>query len=99
MCIKATIVAYAFSVECFENTTIVVYAGLKVNTSLKNIIKNEYKSFEYSSSLSAFHTDWLVSTTLQERVVMALVYKDKCKTMKGNVLFKLYITTPACSLC
>ena len=30
MCIKATIVAYAFSVQCFENATIVVYAGLRV---------------------------------------------------------------------
>ena len=30
MHIKATIVAYAFSVQCFENTTIVAYAGLRV---------------------------------------------------------------------
>ena len=30
MRIKATIVAYAFSVQYFENTTIVTYAGLKV---------------------------------------------------------------------
>ena len=31
MHIKATIVAYAFSVQCFENATIVAYAGLRVN--------------------------------------------------------------------
>ena len=31
MRIKATIVAYAFSVQCFENATIVAYAGLRVN--------------------------------------------------------------------
>ena len=33
MCIKATIVAYAFSfsVQYFENATIVAYAGLRVN--------------------------------------------------------------------
>ena len=31
MRIKATIVAYAFSVQCFENDTIVAYAGLRVN--------------------------------------------------------------------
>ena len=30
MSIKATIVAYGFSVQYFENTTIVVYAGLRV---------------------------------------------------------------------
>ena len=31
MHIKATIVAYAFSVQYFENATIVTYAGLRVN--------------------------------------------------------------------
>ena len=30
MRIKATIVAYAFSVQYFENTTIVAYAGLRI---------------------------------------------------------------------
>ena len=30
MRIKATKVAYAFSVQCFENATIVAYAGLRV---------------------------------------------------------------------
>ena len=30
MCIKATIVAYAFSVQYFESVTIVAYAGLRV---------------------------------------------------------------------
>ena len=30
MRIKATIVAYAFLVQCFENATIVAYAGLRV---------------------------------------------------------------------
>ena len=32
MSIKATIVAYVFSVQYFENTTIVAYAGLRVNS-------------------------------------------------------------------
>ena len=31
MRIKATIVAYAFSVRCFENTTLVAYVGLRVD--------------------------------------------------------------------
>ena len=31
MRIKATIVAYAFLVKCFENVTVVAYAGLRVN--------------------------------------------------------------------
>ena len=35
MHIKATIVAYAFSVQYFENATIVAYAGLRVNCTLK----------------------------------------------------------------
>ena len=30
MRIKATIVAYAFSVQCFKNATIVAYVGLRV---------------------------------------------------------------------
>ena len=30
MRIKATVVAYAFSVQCFENATLVAYAGLRV---------------------------------------------------------------------
>ena len=34
MRIKATIVAYAFSVQCFENATIVAYAGLRVKDSV-----------------------------------------------------------------
>ena len=32
--IKATIVAHAFSMQCFENATIVAYAGLKVNNMM-----------------------------------------------------------------
>ena len=32
MCIKATIVAYAFSLQCFENATVVAYVGLRVKT-------------------------------------------------------------------
>ena len=31
MCIKATIVAYVFSMQYYENATIVAYAGLRVN--------------------------------------------------------------------
>ena len=34
MHIKATVVAYAFSVQYFENTTIVAYAGLRVKITL-----------------------------------------------------------------
>ena len=34
MHIKATIVAYAFSVQCFENATIVAYAGLRVKKAV-----------------------------------------------------------------
>ena len=30
MCIKATVVAYAFSVQCFENATIVAYTDLGI---------------------------------------------------------------------
>ena len=35
MHIKATIVAYAFSVQCFENATIVAYAGLRVKLNIR----------------------------------------------------------------
>ena len=33
MRIKATIVGFVFSVQCFENATIVAYAGLRINVS------------------------------------------------------------------
>ena len=36
MHIKATIVAYAFSVQCFENATIVASAGLSVKKAVGN---------------------------------------------------------------
>ena len=39
MRIKATIVAYAFSVQCFENATIVAYAGLRVKLIICQIAK------------------------------------------------------------
>ena len=32
MHIKATIMTYGFLVQCFENTTIVAYAGLRIKT-------------------------------------------------------------------
>ena len=44
MRIKATIVAYAFSVQCFENATIVAYAGLRVK--LCNANSFFYLSYE-----------------------------------------------------
>ena len=40
MRIKATIVAYAFSVQCFESATIVAYADLRVNVETLNILSN-----------------------------------------------------------
>ena len=43
MHIKATIVAYAFSVQCFENATIVAYVGLMV----KQIVQLLYASYSW----------------------------------------------------
>ena len=37
MRIKATIVAYVFSVQYFENATIVAYAGLRVESISQNL--------------------------------------------------------------
>ena len=37
MHIKATIVAYTFSVQCFENATIMAYAGLRVKHNLREL--------------------------------------------------------------
>ena len=37
MCIKANIVAYAFSVQCFKNATIVAHAGLRVKGKSLNL--------------------------------------------------------------
>ena len=54
MRIKATIVAYALSVQCFENATIVAYAGLRLMASLKNKTKiekiNENKNYAQQDS-------------------------------------------------
>ena len=43
MCIKATIVAYAFSVKYFKHTTIRAYVGLKVKADSKGQPKDENK--------------------------------------------------------
>ena len=42
MYIKATIVAYAFSMECFENATIVAYAGLWIKYFMKCIFCTKF---------------------------------------------------------
>ena len=42
MRIKATIVTYAFSVQCFENATIVAYVGLRVNTKIQMLAREKY---------------------------------------------------------
>ena len=42
MRIKATIEAYAFSVQCFENATIVAYAGLRVKHLPLIVLNNEH---------------------------------------------------------
>ena len=41
MRIKTTIVAYAFSVQCFVNATIVAYAGLRVKTKNLNLKRSK----------------------------------------------------------
>ena len=38
MCIKATIVAYAFLVQYFESATLVAYAGLRVKAILRSLL-------------------------------------------------------------
>ena len=43
MRIKATIVAYAFLVQCFENATIVAYVGLRV----KQVVQLLYASYSW----------------------------------------------------
>ena len=47
MRIKATIVAYVFSVQCFENATIVAYAGLRVKEVL-----TKYTSLKFNILLT-----------------------------------------------
>ena len=44
MRIKATIVAYAFSVWCFENTTIVTYVGLRVKLNVYNTVASKHSN-------------------------------------------------------
>ena len=39
MLMKATIVAYAFLVQCFENATIVAYTGLREGGGMENFIE------------------------------------------------------------
>ena len=42
MHINATIVAYAFSMQCFENATVVANAGLSVNTKIQMLVREKY---------------------------------------------------------
>ena len=54
MHIKATIVAYAFSVQCFENATIVAYAGLRVNyvhDSVQLLVKMHNFTIQYKCTI------------------------------------------------
>ena len=45
--IKATIVAYAFSVQHFENTTVAAYAGLRVNWCSAMKISGMHCTFKF----------------------------------------------------
>ena len=45
MHIKTTIVAYGFLVQCFENATIVAYAGLRVNTVCYSYLRTNFRGF------------------------------------------------------
>ena len=44
MCIKATIVAYAFSLQYFENTTIIAYVGLRITMKINGMHMHIYIS-------------------------------------------------------
>ena len=57
MHIKATTVAYAFSVQCFENTIIVPYAVLRVNYfTLKCCHYNNYQPLCHCTVIEFFIT-------------------------------------------
>ena len=64
MRIKATIVAYTFSVQCFENATIVAYAGLRVK---------HYKSTFYLWD-SSQADDCFWKTSLHETTMLSVRY-------------------------
>ena len=51
MRIKATIVSYVFLVQYFENTTIVAYAGLRVNEYYMTVLLDN--QMMYDSSLNS----------------------------------------------
>ena len=55
MRIKATIVAYAFSVQCFENATIVAYAGLRVKYLTKESFLLLCKSLIWLHLVDTWH--------------------------------------------
>ena len=63
MRIKATIVAYAFSVQCFENATIVAYAGLRVkHTTSYTEVNNSHFALLLANLLSEYSLAcWLIS--------------------------------------
>ena len=56
MRIKATIVAYAFSVQYFENATVVAYAGLRVNSDKNLRLKANRKVTICWVSILIFYT-------------------------------------------
>ena len=84
MRIKTTIVAYAFSVQHFENATIVAYAGLRVKCSnyIVKYIFGFIGSFLFTFSL---HCMFMVP----ELMVMAShqIFSGQIKCMSGQMKF------------
>ena len=62
MHVKATIVAYAFSVRCFENITLVAYVGLRVNVRPIKIVYDPIMWDKMAVSYSFLRDDNIVKT-------------------------------------
>ena len=65
MCIKATIVAYAFLVQCFENATIVAYAGIRVNYACYQAFINNNLFTQRNSCIGRLQVEKCASIFLQ----------------------------------
>ena len=103
MRIKATIVvALAFLVQCFENATIVVYAGLRVKArtqKLIDIIFVHINYFKYHNMHTHTHTHTHTNTHTETHIVKVTLLIFNFNLCLNIISCNMYINcTHLCSL-
>ena len=94
MCIKATIVAFAFPLQCFENVTIVAYAGLNDNyTYIATCIICTYMQYTYIHTCIHMYIDTYIHTPIYTNACIhnVCIYVQRYVCMYVSVYVCLYL--------